>query len=351
MINVKMNIRNLKLAELTDLMLKAGFPKFRAWQIYKWLSDVSVVSFDQMTNLPLGLRDFLKQTFNLNSLTLQKVLTSRDESTTKFLFKLPDGNLIESALMKYKYGYSVCVSTQVGCRMGCAFCVSGMSGFVRNLEASEILEQVVLAQKFAGTRIGRVVLMGIGEPLDNFENVARFSELVSSPEGLNIGQRNITLSTAGLVERIYDLMRLKFQITLSISLHAPNDALRSKLMPVNKTWDLLQLIAACREYFEATHRRVSFEYIMLSGVNDGLKCAAELKKLLAGFPAHVNLIPANSGRRGFKASDPQTIKMFQKHLEDLGVQVTLRRALGSDISAACGQMRCIVQGGKYGGFE
>jgi 23S rRNA (adenine2503-C2)-methyltransferase len=350
MINVKMKIRNLKLTELTDLMLKAGFPKFRAQQIYRWLSEVNVASFDQMTNLPLGLRDFLERTFDLNSLTLQKVLKSRDESTTKFLFKLPDGNLIESALMKYKYGYSVCVSTQVGCRMGCAFCVSGMNGFVRNLEASEILEQVVLAQKFAGVRIGRVVLMGIGEPLDNFENVVRFIELVSCLEGLNIGQRNISLSTSGLVNRIYDLMRLKLQITLSISVHAPNDLLRSKLMPINRTWNLLQLVAACREYFEATHRRVSFEYIMLSGVNDDLKCTAELKRLLAGFPAHVNLIPANEGRKGFKASDSQTIKMFQKNLEDLGVQVTLRRALGSDVSAACGQMRCAIQGGKDGGF-
>jgi 23S rRNA (adenine2503-C2)-methyltransferase len=348
MINAKMNVRNLNLAELTDLMLKAGYPRFRAKQIYGWLSDVNITSFEQMTNLPLDLRDFLKQTFNLNSLELWEVLTSRDGNTAKFLFKLSDGNLIESALMKYRYGYSVCVSTQVGCRMRCAFCLSGAGGFVRNLEASEILEQVILAQKFAGSRIGHVVLMGIGEPLDNFENVVKFIELVSSPEGLNIGQRNISLSTAGLVNRIYDLMRLRLQITLSVSLHAPNDALRSRLMPINKTWGLPQLMAACREYFEKSRRRVSFEYIMLSGVNDDLKCVAELKKLLAGFPNHVNLIPANSGREGFKTSDLRTIKIFQENLESLGVQVTLRRALGSDINAACGQMRCVVQGGKDG---
>ncbi|MDR1354570.1 MAG: 23S rRNA (adenine(2503)-C(2))-methyltransferase RlmN [Oscillospiraceae bacterium] len=333
------NIRNLKLEELNDILIKAGYQRFRAKQIFNWLKLGRVADFDLMTNLPADLRKYLKQTFVLNSVKLERLLKSSCGSATKMLCRLLDGNLIEAVIMKYKYGFSVCVSTQVGCRMGCAFCVSGMHGFVRNLDAAEILEQVLLAREFAGERIGHVVLMGVGEPLDNFDNVVRFVELISSTEGLNIGQRNLSLSTSGVVDKIYQLMDLKMQITLSISLHATNDSLRNRLMPINRRWNLSQLLEACKEYFRATRRRISFEYIMLNQVNDSMVFAEELKRLLCGFAAHVNLIPANCGRGDFKSSDPKVIKAFQKRLEDLGLNVTVRRKLGDDVNAACGQMR------------
>lgn len=333
------NLRELNICELTDVVINAGYQKFRAKQIWDWLGT-GVHNFNQMTNLPCDLRKFLCEKFKLNSLEIEKVLTLKNEEVKKILFRLVDGNFIETALMKYKYGYSVCVSTQVGCKMHCRFCVSGMNGFVRNLTVSEILEQVILAQQIAEKRIGHVVLMGIGEPLDNFNNVVKFIELVSCPGSVGVGQRNISLSTVGLVDGIYALMKLKLKITLSVSLHAPNDELRCNLMPVNKRWNIQQLITACKEYFEVTHRRVSFEYIMLAGVNDSFEHAKSLKNLFAGFPVHINLIPANSGVGWFKASGRMVIERFKKRLEDGGFSVTVRRTLGIEIGAACGQMRC-----------
>jgi 23S rRNA (adenine2503-C2)-methyltransferase len=297
-----------------------------------------------MTNLPLELRGTLKSTFELNSLTIEQILTIKNSTTKKILYRLTDGNVIETALMRYKYGYSVCVSTQVGCKMGCVFCVSGMNGFVRNLTTSEILEQVILSQQVVGERIGHVVIMGIGEPLDNLKNVVKFIELVSHPAGINIGQRNITISTVGLVDEIYVLMKLKLQVTLSISLHAPEDELRCSLVPVNKKWNIAQLIEACKEYFKVTHRRISFEYIMLEGINDSLGHATKLARLLLRLHVHINLIPANfSGRKEFKSSNWQTIEKFKRKLEDSDVPTTIRRTMGTDIKAGCGQMRHATQ--------
>ena len=258
----------------------------------------------------------------------------------KYLFRLNDGELIESVVMKYKYGYTICVSSQVGCKMGCKFCASGIAGFVRNLTASEILSQVYTAQRDLNIRISHIVMMGVGEPLDNFDNVMRFLSLISDENGLNISMRNISLSTCGVVSGIYKLMEKKLQLTLSISLHAPNDAIRSNTMPVNDRWNIDELIKACKDYIKATNRRISFEYAMISGVNDSDECARELGKRLKGMLCHVNLIPVNSVKeRDYKKSSDNRIAEFIKILEKYGINVTVRRTLGSDINASCGQLR------------
>ncbi len=333
-------IRNLNLKELSEHILAVGYPKFRAKQIFAWQNQKLVQSFNEMTNLPKSLIEYLNKNFILQTLTVQKKLTSKDGNTIKFLYKLSDDNLIESVIMKYNYGYSVCVSTQVGCKMGCKFCSSGADRFVRNLEPAEILEQVIIAQKLVQQRVGHMVLMGIGEPLDNFDNVMKFISLVTNEDGLNISGRNISISTSGLVDKMYKLAELDLNCTLSVSLHAPNNELRSKLMPVNNRWNLEELMQACRFYFRKTGRRISFEYIMINNLNDTTKQSNELAKLIKGYPTHVNLIPINSGSQtDFRPSTAKDIKTFKQNLEELGVNVTVRRTLGADINAACGQLK------------
>ena len=333
------DIKSLYFPELENLITDNGFPKFRAKQIFDWLNK-GVTSFSEMRNLPKNLIDFLSGSCYISVANIEKKLVSRYDKTVKYLFCLNDGEYIESVVMSYHYGYSICVSTQVGCKMGCTFCATGKSGFSRSLTASEILAQIEAAQKDLDIRIGNVVLMGMGEPLDNFDNVIRFLKLVSDEKGLNIGMRHITLSTCGIVPRIYDLARYKFALTLSVSLHAPNNAARSKTMPINNRYPVEQLIKACRDYFDTTGRRISFEYAMIDGVNDTDDCALELSELLKGLNCHVNLIPVNSVKgTGYKKSRTERQKEFVEILSNHGITATIRRTLGSDINASCGQLR------------
>ncbi len=334
------DIRSLLPEELTAVCKEMGLPAFRAKQIFRWLHVDCVDSFDEMTNLPLKLREELKARFEIFYCTIEKKQVSVYDSTVKYLFQLPDGEFVESVLMKYKYGYSLCVSSQVGCRMGCTFCASTLGGVVRSLTASEILAQLIAAQKDAQARVSHVVMMGMGEPLDNYDNTLRFLKLASHPDGLNLGMRNISLSTCGIVPNINRLSEEKLQLTLSVSLHAPNDALRSSMMPVNKKWNIDTLLGACRDYIEKTSRRISFEYSMVRGVNDSDDCARELAKKLKGMLCHVNLIPVNAvDETGCVGSTPQRVQQFASILESSGVTVTVRRTLGADIDAACGQLR------------
>ena len=293
-----------------------------------------------MTNLSKALISQLNDNFVIFSCSIEKKLVSRYDDTVKYLFKLHDGEYLECVVMKYKYGYTICVSTQVGCKMGCAFCASGIGGFKRQLRPSEILGQIYAARRDLDVRISRIVLMGMGEPLDNFDNVMRFLELVGNEDGLNIGMRHISLSTSGIVPRIYDLLKRDMQLTLSVSLHAPNNEIRSKIMPVNLKWDIEELLAACKEYSQKTSRRISFEYAMMRGVNDSPECAEELSRRLKGMLCHVNLIPANEvPEKGHKRSSDEDIERFKSILEKNGTTVTVRRTLGSDINASCGQLR------------
>lgn len=334
------DIKSLTLKELKDEIALMGEKSFKAGQIYSWLHKHGAESFDEMTNISKDLRAELQKKYDIYNCAIEKKLVSVYDETVKYLFRLNDGELIESVVMKYKYGYTICVSSQVGCKMGCKFCASGIAGFVRNLTPSEILSQVYAAQRDLGIRISHIVMMGVGEPLDNFDNVMRFLELVSDENGLNISMRNISLSTCGVVTGIYKLMEKKLQLTLSVSLHAPNDEIRSKTMPVNDRWNIDELLAACRDYTRSTSRRISFEYAMISGVNDSDECARELGKRLKGMLCHVNLIPVNSVKeRDYKKSSDNRIAGFIKTLERYGINVTVRRTLGSDINASCGQLR------------
>ena len=334
------DIKSLTLKELKDEIALMGEKSFKAGQIYSWLHKHGAESFDEMTNISKDLRAELQKKYDIYNCAIEKKLVSVYDKTVKYLFRLNDGELIESVVMKYKYGYTICVSSQVGCKMGCKFCASGIAGFVRNLTPSEILSQVYAAQRDLGIRISHIVMMGVGEPLDNFDNVMRFLALVSDENGLNISMRNISLSTCGVVTGIYKLMEKKLQLTLSISLHAPNDEIRSKTMPVNDRWNIDELLAACRDYTRLTSRRISFEYAMISGVNDSDECARELGKRLKGMLCHVNLIPVNSVKeRDYKKSSDNRIAGFIKTLERYGINVTVRRTLGSDINASCGQLR------------
>ena len=293
-----------------------------------------------MTNIKKELRENLKKIYYISDCTIEKKLVSVYDETVKYLFKLNDGELIESVVMKYKYGRTICVSSQVGCKMGCSFCASGIAGFVRNLLPGEILSQVYTAQKDLGIKISHIVMMGVGEPLDNFDNVMRFLELISDENGQNIGMRNISLSTCGVVSGIYKLMEKKLQLTLSVSLHAPSDEIRNRTMPVNSRWNIETLLKACRDYTAATNRRISFEYAMISSVNDSDDCARLLAKRLKGMLCHVNLIPVNSVKeRDYRKSSGERIAAFIKILEKSGINVTVRRTLGSDINASCGQLR------------
>lgn len=334
------DIRAYNLEELKAEMEHLGEKKFVASQIFSWLHKHKASSFDDMTNISKVLREKLKNYYDIYGCTIEKKLVSVYDDTVKYLFKLHDGEYIESVVMKYKYGYTICVSSQVGCKMGCNFCASGIAGFVRNLEVGEILGQVYAAENDLGIRISHIVMMGVGEPLDNFDNVMKFLSLISDENGLNIGMRNISLSTCGVVSGIYKLMEKRLQLTLSISLHAPNDEIRSRTMPVNKRWNIDELLKACRDYTNATSRRISFEYAMISGVNDSDECAKELGRRLKGMLCHVNLIPVNSVKeRDYKRSDNTRINDFIKILEKYGINVTVRRTLGSDINASCGQLR------------
>ena len=326
--------------ELSESLKSLGLPTFRAKQVWQWLQQKGVSSFDEMTNLSKQLRDSLSEQYVIKFCEVERKSVSVLDGTVKYLFKLYDGQFIESVLMKYKYGYSLCVSTQVGCRMNCAFCATGVGGFMRNLSASEILSQIHAAQNDMDIKVSHIVLMGMGEPMDNYENVIRFLKLVNNDDGLNIGMRNISLSTCGVIPGIKKLQDENLQLTLSVSLHAPNDTVRTKLMPVNKKYPVDELLSACREYAQSTSRRISYEYAMFGGVNDSDECAVELANKLKGTLAHINLIPANDvTESGLKSSTPERIKRFSEILEKSGRNVTVRRSLGGDIDASCGQLR------------
>ena len=334
-----MNLKSQTLPELTATLKELGQPAFRGKQVYTWLHK-GVRSYEEMTNLPKGLRDLLAEKFPIYPPEVVRKQESQKDGTIKYLWRLHDGNCVETVLMRYNYGNTVCISTEVGCRMGCAFCASTIGGLVRRLEPYEMLDEVLFTQLDSGLPVSRVVLMGIGEPLDNFDNVMRFLELVNSEEGMNISMRHISLSTCGLVPKIDELAKRKLQISLAISLHGPNDEIRNRIMPVNKAYPSEELLQACRRYFDATGRRIHFEYAMIDGVNDREADAKELLRRLKGLPAHFNLIPLNHVEESLlKPSSKAAVAKFQKILEDGGITATVRRTLGSDIDASCGQLR------------
>lgn len=342
---MKTDIKSLPLDSIFNIVKNMGQPSFRAKQIFTWLHKFGVDSFDEMSNLPKALREKLAEDYYVSSCKIEKKLVSKKDGTVKYLFSLCDGEYVESVIMKYKYGYTICVSSQVGCKMGCRFCASTLAGFVRNLTAGEIESQLHAAQKDLDIRISNIVLMGIGEPLDNYGNVILFMHNVNNENGLNISMRNITLSTCGVVPRIYDLMNENLQITLTISLHAPNDIIRSKTMPVNDKWGIDELLKACRDYIKKTNRRVSFEYTLINKVNDTPQCANELCSRLHGMLCHVNLIPVNDvEERGNVRSSDDSVNKFLQILQNNGINATIRRTLGSDINASCGQLRRKSQG-------
>ncbi len=336
---MKNHIKSMNIPQLQELFKTLGQPAFRAKQVFSWLHR-GARTYDEMTNIPAPLREELKRSYPICAPQVIRKQESALDGTVKYLWLLSDGNCVETVLMRYRYGNTVCVSTQVGCRMGCAFCASTLGGLVRSLEPFEILDQVLFTQLDSGAPVSHIVLMGIGEPLDNLENVLRFLELVNSPDGMNISMRHISLSTCGLVPKIDELAEKKLQITLSVSLHAPNDAIRNTIMPVNKAYPVEQLLDACRRYYKKTNRRISFEYAMIRDVNDTRQAANELIKQLKGLPAHINLIPLNYVEESpLKPSTRQSVQNFQKTLEDAGIPATVRRTLGSDIDASCGQLR------------
>lgn len=338
----KQDIKSMTLPQLKAEMELLGEKSFRAGQIYRWLhqKNEGIRSFSQMTDISAALAAKLEERYYINALTIRRKLVSKIDGTIKYLFGLSDGNCVEAVVMKYKYGNSLCISTQVGCKMGCNFCASTLAGWVRNLLPSEMLDEIYTAQEDTGEKISSLVLMGIGEPLDNYDNVIQFLNILSSPEGQNLSLRHVSLSTCGLVDRIYDLMKLKLGLTLSISLHAPNDEIRRRTMPISQRYDIETLLKACRDYFQYTGRRISFEYALIAGVNDSPECARELCQRLQGMPCHVNLIPVNPVReRGYRRGTKQNILRFQQLLTKMGVNATIRRELGSDINAACGQLR------------
>ena len=336
---MKIDIRSMNIAQLTELLTELGQPKFRAAQLFKWLQS-GVETFDEMTNIPKNLREALAEKCYIANVEIERKFVSLIDGTVKYVYRLFDGEYIESVLMSYNHGYTVCISTQVGCRMGCSFCASGLNGKVRDLTASEMLAQIKMAEKDNGIRVSNVVMMGMGEPFDNYDNVLRFLQLVSHPDGMNIGMRHISLSTCGLVPKIDALAQEKLQLTLSVSLHAPNDRIRDTIMPVNKAYPTEELIGACRRYYEATGRRISFEYAMIDGVNDSVENAQELLHRMKGLPAHFNLIPLNHVEESpLKPSSKAAVAKFQKILEDGGITATVRRTLGGDIDASCGQLR------------
>lgn len=333
------NLMDMSLEELEQMLSEMGQQKFRAKQIFKWVNS-GIKSIDDMTNLSKQLRLNLSQVANISRIRQVNKLQSQIDSTAKYLFELEDGNIIESVLMEYKHGFTACISSQAGCRMGCTFCASTGANFSRNLTAGEMLDQVMSMQEDSGNRIGHIVLMGIGEPLDNYDNVVKFLRLVNHPDGLMIGLRNISLSTCGIVPRILQLAQENIPITLSVSLHSARDDKRSAMMPVNKAYSIDKLISACKIYTESTKRRITFEYAMIAGENDSELDARELAGLLKGMLCHVNLIPVNTVQgNGYKKSSRNQIEKFKNIMETRGIETTVRRELGSDINAACGQLR------------
>ncbi len=336
---MKINIKSMLPEEIKEELVKMGQPGFRGEQIFKWLHS-GVRSFDEMSNLPKSLREQLKEKYYITAPNVKRKQVSRLDGTIKYLWELYDGNCVESVLMRYEHGNTVCISSQVGCRMGCAFCASTIGGLVRSLEPSELIDQVLFTELDSETKISNIVLMGIGEPLDNFDNVIRFLELVNHPKGLNIGMRHISLSTCGLIEKVDKLGDYNIQLTLSVSLHGPDDETRTKIMPVNKHCGVDKLLETCRNYYGKTKRRISFEYAMIDGVNDTPYHAKLLAKKLKGTGSHVNLIPLNNVEESpLKPSTPENIRGFINILESANINVTVRRKLGGDIDASCGQLR------------
>jgi 23S rRNA (adenine2503-C2)-methyltransferase len=335
----KRDILSLSLAELEEILVSSGEKKFRARQIYEWLHIKKVESFDEMTNISATLLTKLNEEFYINLLNISRKLESTVDNIVKYLYRLSDGNYIETVLMEYNHGMSICISTQVGCKMGCTFCASTIAGFVRNLEPSEMLQQIYSTEKDSGKKISNIVLMGIGEPLDNFDNVIKFLQILSSKEGSNMSLRHVTVSTCGLVPKIDKLSDLRLGLTLSVSLHASNNKTRSEIMPVNRTYNIEELIAACRRYIKKTGRRITFEYAVIDDVNSSNEEAFRLAELLRGLNCHVNLIPVNAIKERNYTSLIKNVHNFQNNLKNKGINATIRRTLGSDINAACGQLR------------
>ena len=334
------DLRSLNYNEMSTEIINLGFPKFRVNQIFSWVHEKCVESFDEMTNLSKEMRSQLADHFYITRLNVNTKLISKLDDTVKYLFVLPDGEYVESVVMKYKYGYSICISTQVGCKMGCKFCASAIGGFVRQLSVGEMLSEIYTAQNDLKIKINHLVLMGTGEPLDNYDNVIKMLELISDEKGQNMSMRHISLSTCGIVPKIYDLAEKKYGLTLSISLHAPNNRIRSMSMPINKSYDIDELLKACRYYSEYTGRRISFEYAMIKDVNDSDDCALELADKLKGMLCHVNLIPVNNVREtSYVKSSVERQKKFIDILSSRVITATVRRTLGSDINASCGQLR------------
>ncbi len=338
--NTEYDIKSMTPSEVSELIVSLGDKKFRAKQIYQWMHQKLVASYDEMTNVPAALRQKLAAEYPLTVLEPVRVQISQIDGTRKYLFRLSDGNLIESVLMKYHHGNSVCISSQVGCRMGCRFCASTIDGLVRGLLPSEMLEQIYRIQKDIGERVDNVVVMGSGEPFDNFDNLLRFIELLNNEEGLNISARNLTVSTCGIVPKIYELADMQPQITLAISLHSPNDELRRSIMPVANKYSIDEIMKACRYYVEKTGRRITFEYSLVKDVNDTDECAMQLVHLVKGIKCHVNLIPVNPIKeRDYKQTAQAGVNHFRSRLEKCGVNATVRREMGRDIDGACGQLR------------
>ena len=333
------HLKSMTLAEMNSLFKELGQPAFRAKQVYTWLHK-GVRSYEEMSNLPKALREVLAEKYPILPPRVVRKQESQRDGTIKYLWQLSDGNCVETVLMRYHYGNTVCISTEVGCRMGCAFCASTIGGLVRKLEPFEMLDEVLFTQVDSGLPISHIVLMGIGEPLDNYDNVLRFLQLVNSEEGMNISMRHISLSTCGLVPMIDKLAREKLQLSLAISLHGPTDEIRDRIMPVNRAYPTEELLAACRRYYEATSRRIHFEYAMIDGVNDRPEHAQLLLRRLKGLPAHINLIPLNHVEESpLKPSTKTAVAQFQQILEKGGLTATVRRTLGGDIDASCGQLR------------
>ena len=336
----KIDIKNLTLDELTEQIINLNEQKFRAKQIFSWLHQKNVESFDEMNNLSKELKQKLKDNFKITQIEIVDKLVSKIDNTTKYLFKLDNNYVIESVLMKYSYGYAVCISSQVGCRMGCNFCASTLDGLERSLLSSEMLSQIYKIQKDSGQKVRSIVLMGSGEPFDNFDNFLKFIEIINHKDGLNIGQRHITVSTCGIVPKIYELADKKLQINLALSLHSPTDEGRKSIMPIAKKYSIKEIIDACKYFANTTKRRVTYEYALIAGVNDREEDAKEIISLLKGSLSHVNLIPVNDVKeRNYIKSSKEQIKKFSNILNKAGIETTVRRELGSDINAACGQLR------------
>ena len=334
------DLKSFTLEELKEKLKEGGFPAYRAGQLYRWLHVQLAEDPEEMTNLPAKLKQYLSENYTITRLQVADRQISRLDGTQKFLFQLPDGETIESVFMKYKFGNSVCVSSQVGCRMGCRFCASTLDGLRRNLLPGEILEEIYTIHRLTGEKISHVVVMGTGEPLDNYENLLKFLRMLTDENGQNLSMRNVTVSTCGMVPRIYDLAREKLSITLALSLHATTDERRREIMPIANTYTISECMAACRYYFEETGRRVTFEYSLIKGVNDSLRDAKELAALAGSISAHINLIPVNPVReRDYEQPDLSAVQAFRAKLEKHGINVSIRRVLGRDIDGACGQLR------------